>query len=478
MNIRLSDLLAALPQDEPDSDVLASEEAQERLNAIFADLAHRPVPTGSLRRLWTLGELSTQVTLAYTALWFRRLFADAPAAERHTVDTNLRVALKMIHRLGYLRGAATKLGQALGNLPEILPDQVAMTLDSLHFQAPPMHFSLLREVVRNELGREPDDIFASFDKEPFAAASIGQVHRATLKSGEDVVVKIQYPGIARAVDADLRNFMALMFPMRLTPLWQSVKGQCEAIREMLPRELDYVQEAVNMREARALFAPEEGIVVPRVFDDYSSARVLTSEFIPGPHLPAFLKSNPTQSVRNAFGEKMAMAWYRMCFAFQSHADPHSGNYVFMDDGRLGLLDFGCVQHFSAEERAQFLRTDKFVEDPSVLPDLLLHGGFATERDLKNADYMRSIGDLWAWTVEPQRHEGDFDFGDESYFKRGIELTRDAALKRYTKAAPMYLYLSRSIFGSLALMLRLRTRFDIKRIHRREVEIRLRREARS
>ena len=478
MNTRLSDLLAALPQDEAESEVLASEEAQERLQAIFADLAHRPVPTGSLHRLWSLGELSTQVTLAYMALWFRRLFADAPARERYAMETNLRVALKMIHRLGYLRGAATKLGQALGNLPEILPDQVVSTLDTLHFHAPPMHFSLLREVVRTELGKDPFEIFATFDKEPFAAASIGQVHRATLKSGECVVVKIQYPGIARAVEADLRNFMALMFPMRLTPLWQSVKGQCEAIQQMLPRELDYVQEAQNTREAAALFAPSDGIVVPRVFDDYSSARVLTTEFIPGPHLPEFLKANPAQSIRNAYGEKMAMAWYRLCFAYQSHADPHSGNYVFMDDGRLGLLDFGCVQHFSADERAQFVRTDQFVDDPSVLPELLLHGGFATAADLKNEDYLKLIGDLWAWTVAPQRRNGVFDFGDETHFKRGIVLTRDAALKRYTTAAPMYLYLSRSIFGSGALMLRLRARFNVRQIHQRELEIRLRREARS
>src|SRR5678815_5934977 len=190
---------------------------------------------------------------AYTALWFRQLFADARAKQRRAMETNLRVALKMVHRLGYLRGAATKLGQALGALPEVLPQQIVSTLDMLHFQAPPMHYSLLREAVRNEFGKDPSELFATFDKEPFAAASIGQVHRAILKSGETVAVKIQYPGIARAVDADLRNFMALMFPMRLTRFWQSVKGQCEAIQQMLPQELDYVREAENMREARALF---------------------------------------------------------------------------------------------------------------------------------------------------------------------------------------------------------------------------------
>src|SRR5262245_19225968 len=134
MNTNLSDLLASLPEEGDLSEMLDSEEAQERLKVIFAELAYRPVPTHSLHRLWTLGELSVQVTLAYTALWFRGLLADAKAKQRRTMETNLRVALKMIHRLGYLRGAATKLGQAFGGLPEVLPHQIVSTLDTLHFQ--------------------------------------------------------------------------------------------------------------------------------------------------------------------------------------------------------------------------------------------------------------------------------------------------------------------------------------------------------
>src|SRR5688572_22866549 len=150
MKTNLSDLIAALPQEEDEPEILGTAEAQERLQAIFADIAQRPVPTSSLHRLWTLGELSTQVTLAYAALWFRQLFADAQTKERQAMETNLRVALKMVHRLGYLRGAATKLGQAFGSLPKLLPEQVVSTLDMLHAQAPPMHFSLIREVVHSD----------------------------------------------------------------------------------------------------------------------------------------------------------------------------------------------------------------------------------------------------------------------------------------------------------------------------------------
>lgn len=478
MKTNLSELLASLPEDADAAGILDSKEAEQRLKEIFADLSHRSVPTNLFHRLWTLGELSTQVTLAYAALWFRQLFADAQSKERRAMETNLRVALKMVHRLGYLRGAATKLGQLLGNLPEILPSQVVSTLDMLHFQAPPMHFSLLREMVRNELGKDPSEVFATFEKEPFAAASIGQVHRATLKSGKSVAVKIQYPGIGRAVEADLRNFMALMFPMRLTRIWESVRGQFEAIQQMFHQEVDYVREAQHMRDARPLFTPEDGIVIPQVFEQYSTSRVLTTEFIPGVHLRDFLASNPPQSSRDAFGAKIALAWQRMCFAFQNYGDPHSGNYVFMDDGRLGLLDFGCIQHFTPEEREQFVRTDTFVEDPSKLPEVLRAGGFATEADLANEDYMKLIGELWAWNLAPVRYDGAFDFGDEGFFKKGIELTRDVAVKGYNTAAPMYVYLSRSTFGVGALLLQLKARIDVRALHRREVAMRRARVARE
>ncbi len=207
--MNVSELLAALPDDEAQA-ALDGEWARARLREILADLARRPAPVSSLHRLWTVSELSAQIALAYLAWWVRQWFSDAEDSKRRLMETNLRAALKLFHRLGYLRGAMTKLGQAAGNLPGILPQQMAEILDRLHCEAPPMHYPLIREVVRNEFGKGAEEIFASFEKEAFAAASLGQVHRARLKSGEAVAVKIQYPGIARTIDADFRNLSALL----------------------------------------------------------------------------------------------------------------------------------------------------------------------------------------------------------------------------------------------------------------------------
>jgi aarF domain-containing kinase len=466
MNTNLRELLESFPDEQREAaSLLDSAEAQEQLKAIFADLAYRPVPVHSLSRLWTIGELSTQVALAYAGLWVRGLFADAKKKERQAIETNLRVALKMVHRLGYLRGAATKLGQAFGSLPELLPEQVVSTLDMLHAQAPPMHYSLIREVLRDDLGKDPSDLFATFNKEPFAAASIGQVHGATLKSGEDVAVKIQYPGIGRAMQTDLRNLMALIFPVRLGPSAAAIRGWVESIRTMLVEETDYVHEAQNMREAFALFKPEDGIVVPKVFEEYSARRVLTMEYLHGKSLDVFLATHPSQQLRDEFGRKINLAWERMYYANASYSDPHSGNYVFMDDGRLGLLDFGCIQHFTPEEIAVVERGEAYLDGRMNLEQSLLEGGYS-ESDLADEKYMAPLRRHMAWLTAPAFHEGPFDFGDPAYFREGIDSLKEMTLKPYP-APPMYFYEFRSMFGIKMLGWRLSCRVDMRQLRDQE-----------
>jgi aarF domain-containing kinase len=469
-NETLSDLIAALPQeDEPDSSTDAGLPA-EQLKQILADLALRPVPVGSLHRLWTLGELSAQVALAYFALWIRQWFSDADTRKRRVMESNLRIGLKMFRRLGYLRGAITKLGQAAGNLPHIFPAQIADTLDKLHSEAPPMHFSLIREVLCDELGKAPEEMFAKFEKEAFAAASLGQVHRAQLKTGEQVAVKIQYPGIGRAIDADFRNLGALLFPLRLGKDWEYVKAQFAEIHRMLNQEVDYGREAETMRRASGLFQPEDGILVPRVYEDYSTLRVLTTEYIPGLHLPGFLTTNPSQELRNHFGTKMYKAHFRMYYAYMNYADPHPGNYLFLKDGRLGLLDFGCVQYYGPEEREIVRLCERLIEeDETVLPELLKLVSGISQSDPANETYLGLIKQSRDWMMEPIRSEGPFDFGDESHFKRGLEWFAGMVGSRQVRGHPMYVYFNRCVFGLKALLYRMRAQVDVRALHRRESE---------
>jgi predicted unusual protein kinase regulating ubiquinone biosynthesis (AarF/ABC1/UbiB family) len=292
MNADLAQLIAALPRDEwPDDDAAA-----------LAMLSQRAIPTGRLARLWVLGTLQAQIAAAYAVTWVRSLFSRSDQAQRELVDTHMSAAVRLVGGMTYLRGAVMKVGQALALYPNLVPDEIAATLGQLHFDAPPMHFALVREHLCNELDRELDDVFSEFEERAFAAASLGQVHRARLRSGERVAVKIQYPGIAQTIRSDLRNLSAVLAPLRFTRDWENIAAQLDQISAVLSAEVDYALEAESQEHARSLFTDGDGVVVPRVFRDYSTPRVLTMEAVDGRHLDSWLAGGPSQSERDAFGE--------------------------------------------------------------------------------------------------------------------------------------------------------------------------------
>ncbi len=376
----------------------------------------------------------------------------------------------MLRTMGYLRGAATKLGQALANLPNIVPDQFVETLERLHFEAPPMHFALLREHVRDELGREPEEAFATFDTRAFAAASLGQVHRATLKSGQDVAVKIQYPAIGRSIRSDFRNLSAFLLPLRLGRGWEPMKAQIEEIRRVIEQETDYQQEAEWQRRARSLFHEDDPILVPRVHDELSTRRVLTMEYLDGVHIHAFLAGNPSQELRDHFGGLIVQAGSRLHYAGRLlYADPHPGNFLFRADGRLGFLDFGCVRPYTDREW-----------ECNRLADLAIRGGTDDEVRAHRAtlglaedeevdpEVLARCVEFGRWMWRPYWHEGPFDFSDPGYLREGVE--HFAALGRARITSPwltMNAFIERWYFGVGAMLYRLRARVDMRAIYLRE-----------
>ena len=237
------------------------------------------------------------------------------------------------------------------------------------------------------------------------------------------------------------------------------------MRDMLAEEMDYVREAQNTREGHALFTPDDGIVVPKVFDDYSTSRVLTTEFLPGKSFGAYLATNPSQKERDAIGRKFNVAWFRMYYAHASYADPHSGNYIMMGDGRLGLLDFGCVQHFTPEDIRVVQRGEAYLDGVMTFEDNLRADGY-TESELANEAFMAPLRRHQWWLTCTAFHEGPFDFSDSSFFKKGIDSLKEMVEKVYP-APPMYLYLFRSIFGIRVLCYRLQCRVDVRAIRQEE-----------
>ncbi len=466
MHPSLNELAAAWPR-ESTKPREAVQPAEIELRALLEKAAQQPVPTMALHRLWAIGGLQAYIAFAYTAWWIKGWFADAHTRQQRLVDANLRTALRLLRSMTYLRGAVMKVGQTLANYPQVVPAEFVATLDRLHFQAPPMHYSLLREMVRNELGGDPQEVFAWFDTQAFAAASLGQVHRARLKSGEEVAVKIQYPGIARAIEADFKSLAALLFPLRLTRDWDRMAEMFRELQRMLRLEADYEQEAANLGVARELFDADEGIVVPRVYDTFSTKSVLTMDFIGGQDVESYGATQPTQLGRDRYGELLYRAQFRIYYSGRmNYADPHPGNFVFLSDGRLGLIDFGCMWRFTEKEWAFNEKAERYVHDASIYPELAREGGFLTDAEA-TPERIQMMRDYSDWLVGPLWHDGPFDFSDPEHLRRGFDIWMRLVMRRYTKGWAMFPFLFRWWFGTRAMMYRLGARVDVKRLHAEE-----------
>jgi aarF domain-containing kinase len=466
MNPNLAELLAALPavEDEPEARLDAA-----LLQQLFDSLSRRRVPLGSLQRLGTLGAMQAQIFLAYAAWWVRGWFRSADHNAQALVETQLRVALKLVAGMSYLRGAVMKVGQTLANLPGVVPDEIVDTLEHLHFQAPPMHFALLREYVHNELGGDPEDVFATFEPRAFAAASLGQVHRARLKSGEEAAVKVQYPGIGTSIRADFRNLVALMLPMRVSRDWENLKAQMEDLRRVLELETDYEKEAEFLRKARSLFQEDDQIVVPRVYEQHSTRRVITMELIGGVHVHDFLAGNPSQELRDHFGGLIVRAWDRLFFAGRvNYADLHPGNFLFLPDGRLGLLDFGCVRPFSDGEWGLMRRAMRAMDGSRE--DFLRYAKQSVclpEDAPMDPEHLRLLERLIDWSWRPGRCQGPFDFGDGQFLREGAEIFRELARKHHTRGEPLCVLSARMFFGLFSMLYRLGARVNRRMIGEEE-----------
>ncbi|MGD9934335.1 MAG: ABC1 kinase family protein [Dehalococcoidia bacterium] len=270
----------------------------------------------------------------------------------------LRTAEDVTRTLGEMKGAVMKVGQVLSLMTGVVPDEMAGQLSSLQMQAPPMAFELVDGVFREQYGRGPERVFAHFERRPFAAASIGQVHRARLTSGEAVAVKVQYPGVREAIDHDLANVGVLLRAAGMVARGLDVGPIVEDLKTTIREELDYEREAENQAQFGELYRGHAFVRIPNVYEDLTTKRVLVQEFIDGAPFAAARERG--QAERDAIAEKV----FRFAFGnFYRHrlfnGDPHPGNYLLCDDGRVAFLDFGCVVGFeeaTVERFRSLLRT--------------------------------------------------------------------------------------------------------------------------
>jgi aarF domain-containing kinase len=384
------------------------------------------IPAGAGRRLARAGMAGAGV-LARTALAEARK-AGAGPAEREAIDAATREAnaLQIFDAMGRLKGAFLKVGQLLSQQSHTLPEAYVRRLAELQRQAPPMHGTLARIQLRNELGRPPEEAFAAWEREPFAAASLGQVHRARLADGQAVAVKVQYPGIERAIASDFRLLRALLRTAPLGDRRPELERAVDEVERHLAQETDYRREADALEEFARLLAEDAGFRVPRVFRDHSTGRVLTMELLDGRHVSELLAEGPSQEERDRLATLLLDLFCRQTLVFGLlHADPHPGNFLFLPDGRVGLLDFGCVKRFDPkflEIHRRLLRTP--VEEEDALVGCYREIGLFDPAADRTGERRGLLLALQRLDAGKYHQAGRFDFGDAGYLRALSALLQD------------------------------------------------------
>jgi len=461
----LEQVIQAIPgeihEETPSTDPLAD---------LIAQISTRQVPVSSLTRVWALGSMQAKIAVGYLAYAMRSSFSSKDRKQELLNETHLKAALKLIGTMGYLRGAIMKVGQLLGNLPHLVPDEIATTLERLQFEAPPMHFALIREVFLDEFGKTPNEMFASFDKQAFAAASLGQVHRAVLKSGKQVAVKIQYPHMAATIRSDLAALRKIILPMKLKEEGRYIFGHLDDVEKMLTAETDYTAEARVLQQVRELFTPADQIVVPRVWEDYSSERVLTTDYLAGEHPGTFIASSPDQPTRDRVGTLVTRAFLRIWNQTRTmYTDPNPGNFLILDDGRLGLIDFGSVRTLTEREwEEQVSAENTLLEQNRPELDRLIAAACyypdASAMEPARLDLMRR---LIHWQAAPLYETAPFNFGNREFYQRGLDLYLEASRKGYIRNDSLYIWWTRLILGHRTLLYRLGSQVDYRRVYLEE-----------
>ena len=304
----------------------------------------------------------------------------AAAGEQRQVlraDLALQTAEDVADTLGAMKGVMMKIGQMASYVDDGLSPAVRRTLARLQDSVPPMGPELAATVVAEELGAPPERAFARWDPQPIAAASIGQVHRAVTLDGQAVAVKVQYPGIADMMAADLRNVALLRRILRITAPAQDVDALLTELRDRVLEELDYRREAASQQRFAAYYRGHPTIHVPRVISELSTRRVLTTELSDGARF-AELASWP-QRERDLAAETIYRFVFRSLYEIGAfNGDPHPGNYLFHRGGRVTFLDFGLVKHFTTAELEPLLQMNRDIcieHDPEAFRRTLESAGF-------------------------------------------------------------------------------------------------------
>ena len=421
------------------------------------------LPTSRVARTARVGGLVTGQGLRWAGMRTANRVRTPERAAAAQSERTAALVRQIIDQLGQMRGAAMKVGQMISmvefdGLPEDERDELQGSLAALRDNVPPVRFADLEKLMRQEFGGPLQRVFSDFDEDAFAAASIGQVHRATTVDGDDVAVKIQYPGVAEAVDTDLRN-ATLLLPLvkRLAP-GLDAKALAAEMRERIGEELDYELEAQSQRRIERLMRGHPFVRVPHVHTSLSTRRVLVSEYVEGERFEAVRRADEAQ--RDLYGEIVFRLYFGLLYRDRvALGDPHPGNYLLCPDGRVCFLDFGLLRDVDsvrvADERAIALAVRD--GDADGLKAALVAGGYlpAERADAVDPGFaLRLMGNAIKWYAVPGERRFSPDYARREGHRERPDEEQRASMRMQVNqfTLPPEAILIRRMHGIVAVVL--------------------------
>lgn len=378
-------------------------------------------------------------------------------------EVNKKTAEQVFGNFANLRGTALKMAQSLSIDQGLLPSEFSEVMTQAQYKAPPINRSLVRSIIRRELGGYPEQVFKSFESEAMAAASIGQVHRAVLKDGRKVAVKIQYPGVRDTIASDVALARSLF--KQIVSNGFELDEYIEEVKSTLLDETDYRKEGKNIRRFHERFSNHE-VITPEWSEEYSTEQVLTMTFIEGVHLKEFLAGDPRHEERDRFGQLLWDFFHRQIEERDEvHADTHPGNFLFTPEGKLGVLDFGCVKTFPEAFFMNYLRLlpvhlsrdEEEIKKLYFKLDVLRRDPESNKREKEIYEFCKNYG----YTFALPYVEDHFDFGDPEYRELIAGYTRNAPFTNEPRGSKHFIYTTRVHLGLYHLLMKLGANVDTK-----------------
>jgi predicted unusual protein kinase regulating ubiquinone biosynthesis (AarF/ABC1/UbiB family) len=422
--------------------------------------------TTAMARNLQVARTTAKVGAAYASHQARRATASPEKQAQLDAAFEIKTAEEVVSVLGNMKGALMKLGQMASFLDDGLPEVMRDALATLQADAPPMSSDLAAQVVEQELGAPPEAVFAEWDPKPMSAASIGQVHRAVTKDGAAVAVKVQYPGVADAIVADLDNSQMLFSLLRMLFPNLDPKPVVDELRARLTEEVDYRIEAKNQSDFHSWYAEHPFIHIPRVFADLSTERVLTTELATGSRFDE-VASAWSNDEKQMAAETIHRFVFRSLWQFHAfNGDPHPGNYLFRPGGRVTFLDFGLVKRFTQQEMddaQRMIQALVFEEDTAKYRRIVEELGFLKPGAPLTDD---EVEEYFGYFYEMIRHGGGERLITHEYAAAMIGKYFDptgSRVQKYANMLPDFAILQRINLGLYAILARLEAKADWFRI---------------